>query len=190
MSQIILLLIKYRYFILFPLSIIEGPILTVIAGFLVTMGYFNPFVVYPIVVIGDMLGDSLFYVIGRWSSGPFMRRFGPKIKMTPKRTEQVRNYFHKNHKKALIFSKLVHGVGSAGLLIAGGLKVPWRRFVITCGIVTIIQSVILLFLGILFGHAYDQIAAYLNYYAAGGTLLALIVATYIILSKIRINLDN
>ena len=189
MSQIILLLIKYRYFILFPLSIIEGPILTVIGGFLVTMGYLNPFIVYPIVVIGDIIGDSIFYALGRWSGGPFIKRFGPRIKMTPEKIEQVRNYFQKNHKKALVFSKLVHGIGSAGLLVAGGLKIPWRRFVVTCGTVTIIQSVILLFLGILFGHAYNQIAVYLNYYAAAGTLVALIIATYIVLSKIRINLE-
>lgn len=58
------LLLTYKYIILIPLSIIEGPIVTVICGFLVTLKFFNPFLVYVVMVLGDIVGDGLIYYMG------------------------------------------------------------------------------------------------------------------------------
>ena len=41
MSKIILLLLKYRYFFLFPVAVFEGPIISVLAGFLVSQQVFG-----------------------------------------------------------------------------------------------------------------------------------------------------
>ena len=76
MNNIINLLLHYKYLILLPLSVIEGPIITVIAGFFATMGIFNPYLVYTIAVVGDIFGDTLAYGIGRWGSVPFINHFG------------------------------------------------------------------------------------------------------------------
>src|SRR4051812_5717647 len=115
MDQVIALLSTYRYWIIFPLAILEGPILTIILGFLVTLGQFNPFAVYAIIVLGDFCGDLLHYSIGRWG-----RRWLPLswIGLTEERLHTGKKYFEKHKWKALISAKLVHGVGASGLIVA------------------------------------------------------------------------
>lgn len=164
MQHIVTLLIAYRYILLIPFSIIEGPILTVIAGFLVSLGILNWFLVYIIVVAGDAVGDTLCYVAGHYGTG-WLHRYGRYIGITPERLARAKEYFETYHLKAVVLSKLVHGVGFAGLITAGSLRIPYIRFIKTCMSITLIQSAILLAIGIFFGHAYLQIGNDLNYFA-------------------------
>ena len=165
MQHIITLLIAYRYLILIPFAIIEGPILTVIAGFLVSLGALNWFIVYAIVVWGDVVGDTLCWCAGHWGAG-WLHRHGHYIGITSERLSRAKEYFETYHLKAIILSKLVHGIGFAGLMTAGSLRIPYVRFIKTCLTITLIQSAILLAIGIFFGHAYLQIGSDLNYFAA------------------------
>ena len=95
------LLITYKYLVLVPLAIFEGPIITVICGFFVRTGFFNPFFVYTIMVIGDVIGDGLIYFMG-YSGKRFLKFF----KVKDAQLEKAKLYFKDNHKKALIMSKL------------------------------------------------------------------------------------
>jgi len=176
------LLLTYRYFILIPIAIIEGPILTVICGFLVTLKVFNPLLVYVIVVSGDIVGDGGIYYMG-YEGKRFLKYFG----VTEEKLEKAKLFFRDNHKKAIAISKLVHGIGFTGLVAAGALHVPYKKYFKTCALISIFQSLILLFIGILFGHAYTQIGKYLNYYAAGVSVLGLIVLLIIIMKKYKVN---
>jgi membrane protein DedA with SNARE-associated domain len=179
------LLLTYKYLILIPLSIIEGPIVTVVVGFLVTLHYFNPFVVYLVMVLGDIIGDGLIYYIGR-SSGRLLKFF----KVSEERLEHAKKYFVNNHRKALLMSKLVHGVGFTGLLAAGASHVPYKKYFTTCAIISMIQSLVMLLLGIFFGHAYEAIGKYLNIYAEIISGAALLVVIYIIITKYKDSLGK
>lgn len=176
------LLLTYRYIILIPLAIIEGPIVTVVCGFLVTMKVFNPLLVYVVMVLGDIVGDGGIYYIG-YSGKRFLKYF----RITEERLEKAKTYFRDNHKKAIAMSKLIHGIGFTGLVAAGASHVPYKRYFITCATISIIQSFVMLMLGILFGHAYVQIGKYLNFYAAGVSVLALIVLLAVFLRKYKFN---
>jgi membrane-associated protein len=178
------LLLTYRYIILIPLAIIEGPITSVVAGFLSTSGIFNLLLVFPIMVLGDMVGDSIFYGLGRWGSG-ILHRHGHRIGATPERLAEAKVYFGNNHHKALVMSKLIHGIGLSGLVVAGSLKVPYPRYIKTCTLIAIGQSLIFLTLGVFFGHAFMLIGKYLNYYAAGASVLALFAIILIIFNKYK-----
>src|SRR3989338_6363855 len=83
------LLLTYKYLILIPLSIIEGPIVTVIAGFLVTLKFFNLFLIYIIMVAGDVVGDGIAY-----SFGYFGKRFLHYFKITDEKLEKAKKYFN------------------------------------------------------------------------------------------------
>lgn len=177
------LLLTYKYIILIPLAIIEGPIITVVAGFLVTLKVFNPFAVYIVMVIGDVVGDGIVYYIGH--SG---KRFLYYFKITDKKLEKVKQYFKDNHIKTIILSKLIHGVGFTGLIVAGASHVPYKRYFKTCIIISSIQSLVMLTIGILFGHTYVVIEKYLNYYAALVSVALLIIILLVIIRKYRINI--
>jgi membrane protein DedA with SNARE-associated domain len=176
------LLLTYKYIILIPLAIIEGPIVTVICGFLVTLKFFNPFVVYIVMVLGDIVGDGGIYYIG-YSGKRFLKYF----KVTEEKLEKAKLYFHENHHKAIIMSKLVHGIGFTGLLAAGASRVPYKRYFKTCAAISVVQSFVMLIIGIFFGHAYVQIGKYLNYYAAGVSVLVLTILLIVFIKKYKVN---
>ena len=65
-ALVLSLLYKYSYLILFPLVVVEGPIVTLIAGFLVSTKFMAFIPAYITIIIADLVGDFGFYSIGRW----------------------------------------------------------------------------------------------------------------------------
>jgi membrane-associated protein len=175
------LLLTYKYLILMPLAVIEGPIVAVICGFLVTLGFFNPLAVYVVMVIGDIVGDGIVYYIG-YSGKRFLKYF----KITEEKLEKAKTYFHENHKKAIIMSKLVHGIGFTGLIAAGASHVPYKRYLKTCALISIIQSFVMIVIGVFFGHAYVVIGKYLNYYAAFVSVIVLVIVLFIFIRRYKL----
>ena len=183
-AGILSLISHYGYLIVFPIAILEGPIISILAGFLVSLGQLNYIIVFLIIMAGDVIGDTMYYALGRWGE-KFVRKHGIRVGLTETRIEQTKKYFHENHKKAVVISKVAHGIGMVGLIVAGILKVPYNRYIKTCLIITSIQAFILLTLGVLFGHAYVKIEKYLNLYVAIASVIVLITATLYALYKIK-----
>ncbi len=176
MTHIIALLLQYKYAILFPLGIVEGPIITVIAGLFVRTGVLNFYWVYGVVVLGDALGDAIAYSVGRFGGPLVMKKFGKFFGVTPEKIHQAKLYFTNNRRKALFLSKIIHGVGIAGLMTAGSLKIPYKRFFMICITVSLVQSAVFLIVGILFGHAYALIGNYFNLFSQATIVVGLVIA--------------
>lgn len=185
MENILYLLTQYKYLILFPLAIVEGPILAVIAGFLCTIGFLNPFIVYPIIVFGDIIGDSLCYMFGRWGVPVFLKKIIKEFGLKPENINQVRAYFDTNPNKTISLSKVTLGIGFAGIYIAGNARVPYQRFIRICLITSALQYVFYLSLGLLFGHAYKQISQYMDLFASIAIVTALAVIIVYFIRSIR-----
>ena len=184
MEAIIHLLTVYKYFILFPLAVVEGPILAVIAGLLCIEGFLNPLIVYPIIVSGDITGDSLVYALGRWGKSQRSRRWYRVAGLTAEKIGRARTYFEANPIKTVSLSKLILGVGVAGIFLAGNSKVPYGRFLAVCLGTSIAQYTVYLGVGLLFGRAYKEINLYLNYLAAISIVLAFCLFFVIILKSL------
>jgi membrane-associated protein len=185
LENIFYLLSQYKYVILFPLAIIEGPILAVIAGFLCISGYLNPFIVYPIIVVGDVIGDSLCYMFGWWGIPGFLKRIVKEFGLKPENMAQVRAYFDSNPNKTISLSKITLGIGFAGIYLAGNARIPYYRFIRICLITSALQYVVYLSLGLMFGGAYKQISHYLDFFAAFTIVTALAVILFYFLRTIR-----
>lgn len=169
------LLQAYGYLLLFPVAIMEGPIVTVIAGFLVSLGVFNPLIVYAVVVLGDVLGDAFWYTLGRiggnWRITRAIKRL---FKISEADITYARRLFETHRYKMMTLSKLAWGLGSAGLLAAGLARVPYSLFFTTCVLITLGQAAFFLGMGVLFGETYSQIAVYLDHF--GSLMLILFIA--------------
>lgn len=183
MEQTIHLLLVYKYAILLPLAVIEGPIVTVVAGFLVTLGLMDIFLVYLIALAGDFIGDTIFYCVGRRGKN-FIHKHGHYIGVNKERLEQAKKIFTEKHTKAVVMSKVFHGVGSAGLVAAGFLAMPFRRYIKVCMLIALLQSAVFLFIGIVFGHAYLRIAEYMDLYAS--TVGIIVVVLFILTAMYKI----
>ena len=175
LDAVLQLLSTYGYFILFPLAIVEGPIVTVIAGFLVTTGVFNPFIAYAVVVAGDIVGDSFWYGLGRFGGGHFTRALERWFGITQEKIQTVKHKLEHHRFKMTAIAKLSQGVGFAGMIAAGVVRIPYPLFVFACLLVTLCQCAVYLLLGMFFGHAYKTIGNYFDY-AALGTIAVVVAA--------------
>ena len=133
-------------------------------------------------VIGDIAGDTIIYYVGY-----FGKKFTRYFKINDEKLEKAKQYFKDNHNKAIVMSKLLHGIGFTGLIAAGISHVPYHKYVKTSTFISVIQTFVMLMIGILFGHAYVQIGKYLNYYAATISLIVLIVIMVILIKKYRLS---
>lgn len=185
MENIFYLLSQYKYLILFPLAIVEGPILAVIAGFLSMGGFLNVFIVYPIIVLGDITGDSGCYMFGRWGVPGFLKRIAKRFGLKPEKVDRVRAYFDSNPNKTIALSKITLGIGIAGIYLAGNARIPYSKFIRICLVTSSLQYVVYLSIGIMFGGAYKQISHYLNFFAAFTIVTVLSILLIYCIKSIR-----
>lgn len=178
-DHIISLLIGYQYLFLFPVAIFQGPIITIITGFLSTLGYFNPFVAFAVLVSADIAGDIGSYAIGYYGGIGFVRRRGRYIGITPERIEQLDGHFKRHTVKTLLVSKIPHGLGTVVHLAAGVAKVSFKKFLFYSTVFTLPKVLIFLLIGIYFGDAYTRINGILNYTSIGVTVgLVVLIGIY------------
>jgi membrane protein DedA with SNARE-associated domain len=191
-QEIIGLLTAYKYFFLFPVSIIEGPIITVLAGFLSSLGLLNLFFAYVAVVAGDIVGDSLYYLLGYYGKDGFLLRgWGRSLGITKERLEQLEKHFEKHSGKTLIIGKLTHAVGIVALIAAGTARVPFWKFIWYNVIPTIPKSLVFLLIGYYFGKTYAKVNTYLDYTALITIAITIIlIATYFIVRNIGKKYEN
>ena len=186
LDQIIALVKDYRYWAIVPFALFEAPLMSIVIGFFAATGDLNLFRAFAIVVLGDSIGDTVLYVFGRWLR-PRLEGLGLHLNISAGRVQRVLDYFGKRDRRAIVISKLVHGVGFTGLIVAGSIRVPYRRFIATCIIVTVSQSAVLAVAGMLAGRAYQSVAqwlGYLDFVVAAVALIGLFFAYRALISKI------
>lgn len=185
-NHIVLLILQYKYLILIPLAIIEGPILSFIAGFLVSTHVLNIWVVFLIIIGGDAIGDTLHYCLGRFGGEKFFRHFGKYIGVTPEDVIKKKAEFLHKARRTVLMGKFVHGVGIALLCAAGMAEVPYLKFLRFALVGALIQSTILVTAGYFFGRLYSTFSAYFYYESIAILCLAIIGAiVYVVIRKKR-----
>ena len=174
-EHLLALLSTYKYVVLFPLSLVEAPLMSILGGFMVALGTIDIFIAYIVIIAGDFVGDGVLYVAGMWGA-PFLDRLRVRLGVTDEKMVRVSLYFRESYGKAIVTSKLVHGVGFTGLIVAGSLRVPFWRYALVCVLVTCSQSAVLMAAGVLSGGAYLQVA---RYFGVGGAIASLAVVVVI-----------
>ncbi len=162
-QEIIQFLNEYRYWILLPLMIIEGPIVTLIAAFMASMGVFNIYAVFILSVLGDILSDILFYGIGRKSGMQFVDHIGRRIGITRELVIKMEKFFVRHGGKTIIIVKSTTGLCWATFIAAGIVKMPFYKFLGSSFVGGLAWSSFLVFVGYFFGSFYGQISTYINY---------------------------
>lgn len=165
LTQIIQWLLTYKYLVLFPIVVVEGPIVTVIAGFLSSTGHLNLFIAYAVVLLGDITGDSLYYCLGRWGGIRLINRWGHRIGLTTERVNKIEQHYSSHAAKTIILGKFAHSIEIPFLVAAGVAKVPYRKFLLYVFIPSIPKSLLFILIGYYFGRAYGEIGKYLGYSA-------------------------
>lgn len=162
LNEIFSLLMEYRYFLIFPITFFEGPIITVIAGFLCSIDVMEVPLVYAIVVTADLAGDFMYYGAGRYGREGLAPKWGKYAGITPERLAKLEDHFKEHPGKTLLAGKLFHGVGGAVLFTAGAAKMRALSFLWFNFLGTMPKSLILLFIGYRFGEYLSRIKSVID----------------------------
>lgn len=149
----------FVYTIIIFVSFIEGPILAVFCGLLIKLGDAPFWPAYIALMAGDLLGDTVWYWVGRTFGHRFVVRFGHYVSITEDALKTVERLFHKYHDRILIVSKLTMGLGFAvaTLVTAGITKVPFKRYFTINFCCQFLWTAFLLFIGYMFGNLYVSV---------------------------------
>lgn len=181
--QIIQFITQYGYMILLPLMIIEGPIVTIIGALLASLGILNVWVVFALSIIGDLIGDLLFYGAGYKWGMKFVSHVGKHIGITRTLVLRLEKFFIKHGGKTIFMVKTTTGLCWATFVAAGIVKMPFKRFVMFSFFGGVLWSGFLVAMGYFFGYLYEQIAQYITY--AGWIILGLAIIVLTIVNIVK-----
>jgi len=182
-AEIVSLLLTYKYLILFPISFIEGPAATIIAGFASSIGIMNLAIALVIVIVADLASDCLYYAIGRFGREKFVGKWGRFIGIDAKKAMNLEDNFSHHIGKSLWIGKATLVIGVAFLVAAGLVRYPFKKFFTINLIATFIKSLLFILIGFYFGYTFDLVKRDLNYLMAGSTIIALALISLLIIRK-------
>jgi membrane protein DedA with SNARE-associated domain len=145
------------YGLMLLIGIVEGPILAFICGIMFRWGYFPFWPMYLVLMLGDIIGDIVWYYIGKTAGLKFVEKYGKYFGLKPELISRVEYYFHKYKHPILIISKLTTGFGFATVVLftAGLVKIPFRRYITINILGQFVWTGLLMGAGYLFGHLYS-----------------------------------
>lgn len=178
-------ILTYKYFIIFPLSLIEGNTVALIAGFFVSMGKLDFTLAYIAILLADLIPDFILYNIGAYGNkNKFLLKYGPKLGLSSN-PENSLKYLWSNHgEKILISCKLAYGMAIPLLISAGLVKYPFKKYMTYCTIVSGLKVFIVLIIGYYFGSSYKAADEYIHvFYWVATIAIIIMVVIYIYFTK-------
>ncbi len=167
---------NYGYFVMLPLMIVEGPVVTIIAAMLASLGAFNVFAVLILSIVGDMAGDIILYGLGyRYGLG-FVRRAGKYIGITETLVARMEKYFARHGGKTIFAVKSTTGLCWAAFTAAGIVKMDFKKFVKYSFLGGIVWSGFLVAMGYFYGYLWREIKQYLE--SIGWIISGLAIVTF------------
>ncbi len=106
---------------------LPGDSLLVVAGLYAAKGDFNILYLIALLIPAAIIGDACSYVIGSRMGTVFSNRHKP-ILLTPERLQVARNFYDRHGGKAIILARFAPLVRTFVPVVAGMVKMPYRRF--------------------------------------------------------------
>ncbi|MDB5259316.1 MAG: hypothetical protein JWO73_524 [Candidatus Taylorbacteria bacterium] len=185
METALALLLKYKYAVLFPLAAFEGPVISLVVGFLVHAGTFNFLIAYGILILGDLIPDTIFYCIGYYGNQTKVaQKYFAKSKFFREHFTVIEKLWKEHGRKTMFFGKLAYGLALPFLVSAGMAKMPYKKFISYAVPITLFQYGVIMGIGYGLGSSYALASGYIKYaYFGIAVLVAIFILAYIFLTK-------
>jgi membrane protein DedA with SNARE-associated domain len=174
--------VHYKYIAIFPIAVLEGPIITIISGFLASRHILAFFPAFLVVFSGDAISDTVFYWIGRHG-----RNFIQKLKflrVTNERINKMEAQYAESPWKTMIVAKVSYGLGTVFMLSAGLSRMSLRRFFQSVFLLNALRSLALISIGYYFGRLALRLGPeYLENYTIA--VLIIVPSVYIIYRLVK-----
>jgi membrane protein DedA with SNARE-associated domain len=135
------------YSLLFVMMLVEGHIVTMLAGAACAAGILKLPLAYATVTAGDLTADSLYYAFGRWGRESFIKRYGKYVGLTVERVERLDKHIGLHANKLLVIGKITHGLGGTFMVAAGMARMSYPRFMLVNAASSLPKSLVFLLIG-------------------------------------------
>lgn len=185
MTYIFLLISTYRYWIIFPLMIVEGPIITIIAAFLASLGSFNVFIIYILALSGNVIADIGYYCVGKFGGKRFLVKYGKYIGVNLNKIELIENHYNKHLIKTIIVAKVTEVLIVPTLISAGIANTDFKKFLIVSFLSEIFKVLIIVLIGYYFGKFYLIIDSYYKDFVIVMFIIFVVIIAFLIHKRIK-----
>lgn len=175
----------HGYWMMLPLMIIEGPVVTIIAAMLASLGAFNVWIVLALSILGDMIGDMILYGAGYYFGMGFVRNIGRYIGITEKLVLRMQKYFERHGGKTIFAVKSTTGLCWAAFTAAGIVKMDFRKFIKNSFYGGVVWSSFLVAMGYFYGYLWREIHSYIKWIGWVVAIVAIITFLIIVIYKNR-----
>ena len=175
-------LIAQGYIALFFIAVFEGPLITLLGGFFSSMGVFNIYIAYIVILLADTLGDIIAYMIGYMGRNKLAVRILGWFKIEEDKLLGLDNFFKRHGGKSIFLSKFITGAGSWTLISAGMAKVKLRRYLKFSISAGILKTAVYLGVGYFFGNMYKVLIKWMNM-ASAIVIIVILLILLILITK-------
>lgn len=179
-QEILDFLSVWGYFVILPLMIVEGPIVTIIAAMLASFGVLNAWVVLLFSIGGDIIGDVVLYWLGKSWGMKFVDKFGRYFGITRELVLKMEKYFKGHGGKTIFAVKSTTGLCWATFVAAGIVRMDFKKFLGYSILGGIVWSGFLVAMGYFYGYMWQQIKQYIEW--AGFLAIGLAIVTFILIT--------
>jgi membrane protein DedA with SNARE-associated domain len=119
----------YWNYLLFALFVIvEGPVVTVLAGAAASTGLLRPDLVFLAAGTANLTADALWYLFGYAFKREFLLRHGRRFGLRDVHLEKLQGNIKANAFRLLFIAKITYGFAVPTIVAAGLSRLPWRRW--------------------------------------------------------------
>ena len=147
--------ILHGYVLVFLVMCFEGPIITAAAGFAAALGFFNPWIILILAILGDIIPDAIYYLMGYKGRLVSVEKKMSSIGFTKDRADRLENLLRRHFVKTLVGMKFTPVIAPFGYMIIGYMKLSFWRFIYVCSTVTVPKAIVFLLIGYYFGQLYN-----------------------------------
>jgi len=138
---------NWNYVVLAVLTILEGPIVTLLAAVAASGGLLNPELVFVSAAAGNLTSDVLWYSLGYLGKTEWLVRHFGRFGVRPDHLERLERAMNRHAREILIVAKLTLSFAIPALIAAGVMRVPWRKWLPTIMLGELIWSGSLVLIG-------------------------------------------
>ncbi|MCA2011697.1 VTT domain-containing protein [Cereibacter sphaeroides] len=162
-ADLLALIQDHGLLLMAPLALVEGPIVSVLGGYLAGRGLMSLSGLLVVVVLADLLGDALLYGVGRQGGRLLPARLRERlIARNARLQERLKREIEDHGTRLLVIGKLTHGAGFAVLMAAGAARYPFWRFLLVNLLATLVKSGALVALGWWMGDQWQHAELWLD----------------------------
>ena len=147
--------VQHGYPLIFLAMCAEGPTVTAAATFAATLGYFNPWIIFALSILGDVIPDIIYYAIGYWGSLEMVKKTGKRFGINEKRIEQIESHIKDHGGRTVAVLKYTPVLATPGLMLVGVMRMDILKYLWYISIVTLQKTLTFMAIGYFFGQTYN-----------------------------------